>query len=74
MAVNYNLSRTNAGVSVEACLREIRMPPYERLAAQAHLARAEAISDLIVAAVRAVESLGRNAREWWTAWPTHRAS
>jgi hypothetical protein len=50
------------------------MPAYERLAAQAHLARAEAISDLIVAAVRAIESAAQNAREWWMAWPARRAS
>ena len=50
------------------------MPAYERLAAQAHLARAEAIADLIVAAIKAVESLFQNARVWWTAWPARRAS
>jgi hypothetical protein len=71
--MNYNLSRTNPP-SLGARLREIHMPAYERLAAQAHLARAEAISDLIVAAVRAIESAAQNAREWWMAWPARRAS
>lgn len=74
MTMNYNLSRTNANSTVEARLREIRMPSYERLTAQAHLARAEAISDLIVAAIRAVQSLGQSARDWWMAWPARRAS
>jgi hypothetical protein len=31
------------------------MPAYERLAAEAHLASAEAITDLIVAAIRALQ-------------------
>ena len=53
---------------------EIRMPAYERLAAQAHLARAEAIADLIVAAIQGGKSLARNARGWWMAWPARRAS
>jgi len=42
-----------------ARLDHIRMPAYERLTARAHLARAEAISDLIVAAVRALKSLAK---------------
>ena len=72
--MNYNLSRTKATSNLEARLREIRMPAYERLTAQAHLARAEAIADLIVAAVRALESATQNARDWWMAWPARRAS
>jgi len=40
-------------------LEEIRMPAHERLAARAHLASAETISDLIVAAVRAVQSVAK---------------
>ena len=71
--MNYNLSGTNAHAEIRARLREIGMPSYERLVAEAHLARAEAISDLIVAAVRKVQSLAENAREFWAAWPTHRA-
>jgi hypothetical protein len=73
-AVNYNLSRTNATSDLEARLLEIRMPAYERLAAQAHLARAEAIAELIVAAMHGVKSLAQNARGWWMAWPARRAS
>jgi hypothetical protein len=45
--------------AIYARLDEIRMPAYERLAARAHLARAEAISDLIVAAVRALQSVAK---------------
>jgi hypothetical protein len=52
---------------------EIPMPSYERLAAKAHLVRAEAIAELIVAAIRKVQSLAHAARELAT-WPTHRAS
>ena len=33
------------------------MPAYERLTARAHLARAEEISDVIVAAIRALQSI-----------------
>ena len=72
--MNYNLSRTKASSDLEARLLEIRMPEYERLTAQAHLARAEAIAGLIVAAVRGMQSLAENARSWWTAWPARRAS
>jgi hypothetical protein len=45
--------------ALSARLEEIRMPASERLAARAHLASAEAISDLIVAAVRALQSVAR---------------
>jgi hypothetical protein len=45
--------------SLYARLEEIRMPSYERLAARAHLASAEAISDLIVAAVRTLQSAAK---------------
>ena len=72
--MNDNLSRTKACSNLEARLREIRMPEYQRLTAQAHLARAEAIADLIVAAVRAMKSLTHSARDWWTTWPARRAS
>ena len=68
--MKHDLSRTNA--DLQARLNEIGLPAYERLAAQAHLARAEAISDFIVAAVRAVQSLVQSARNLAT-WPTHRA-
>lgn len=40
-------------------LNEIRMPAYQRLAAEAHLASAEAITDLIVAAIRALQSVAK---------------
>ena len=36
-------------------LNEIRMPAYERLVAEAHLASAEAITDVVVAAIRALQ-------------------
>jgi len=72
--MNCNLSRTKANSNLEARLRDVRMPEYQRLAARAHLARAEAIANLIVAAMRAVQSLAQNAREWWTAWPARRTS
>ena len=49
-------------------LDEIPMPAYERLAAKAHLARAEAIADLIATAIRKVRSLAHAARELVT-WP-----
>ena len=71
--MTYKLSRTNAASSLQRRLDEINMPPYERLAADAHLARAEAISDLIVAGVRAMQSLAHTIRELFT-WPKHRAS
>jgi len=71
--MNRKLSRTNAGATLQRRLDEINMPSYERLTAQAHLARAEAISDLIVAGVRAVQSLATTIRELLT-WPKHRAS
>lgn len=40
-------------------LNEIRMPAYERLAAEAHLASAEAFTDLIVAAIRALQWMAK---------------
>ena len=54
-------------------LNQIRMPAYKRLAAQAHLARAEAITDMIVAAVRRIQSLVHAARGL-VAWPIRKAS
>jgi hypothetical protein len=42
-----------------ARLDDIQMPAYERLTARAHLARAEEISGLIVAAIRALQSVAR---------------
>ena len=58
--MNYKLKRTNPEKdAVYARLNEIQMPAYERLIAQAHLARAEAISDLIVAVVQAVKSAAK---------------
>jgi hypothetical protein len=68
-----NLSRTKADLQLHGRLNEIRMPSYERLIAQAHLARAEAISDLIVAAIRGIQSLAHSARHL-VAWPARRAS
>jgi hypothetical protein len=40
------------------------MPSYERLTAQAHLARAEAIAELIVAAVNAPKVLAKAVVNW----------
>jgi len=45
-------------------LGEIQMPSYERLVAQAHLARAEAIVDLIVGAVNGLKTLARAFAVW----------
>jgi acyl-CoA reductase-like NAD-dependent aldehyde dehydrogenase len=57
--------RKNAGHSLlQERLNEIRMPLYERLVARAHLARAEAIADLIAAAMRAPKALARAVAEW----------
>ena len=42
---------------LSARLDQIHMPAYERLTARAHLARAEEISELIVAAIRAVQAM-----------------
>lgn len=54
--MNETLKRAQAG-DLFARLDEIRMPAYERLTARAHLARAEEISDLLVAAIRALQSI-----------------
>ena len=67
------LNRTKSESTLEARLREINLPPYERLAAQAHLARAEALSDVIVGTARGIRSLVRAAGNLF-AWPKHRAS
>ena len=45
-------------------LNEIRMPSYERLVAQAHLARAEAIANLIASAMRAPKAVARAVAAW----------
>jgi predicted MarR family transcription regulator len=45
-------------------LDEIQMPSYERLVAQAHLARAEAIADLIVGAVNGLKALAKAFARW----------
>jgi len=47
--------RTRSNDLLYTRLQEICMPAYERLAAEAHLASAEAITDLIVAAIRALQ-------------------
>jgi len=44
---------------LSARLDAIQMPAYERLTARAHLARAEEIADLIVAATRVLRSVGK---------------
>lgn len=51
-----NVNKSNAGLkAIEARLDEIRMPSYERMLAKAHLARAEAVADLIVGVARFVK-------------------
>ena len=45
-------------------LDEIRMPSYERLLAHAHLARAEAIADVIVRAVNGLKALAKAFAGW----------
>ena len=61
--MSYN--RKSAGHSLlQARLNEIQMPSYERLTAQAHLARAEAIADLIAAAARAPKALAKAFAAW----------
>ena len=45
-------------------LDEIQMPSYERLVAQAHLARAEAIADVIVRAVNGLKALAKAFAGW----------
>ena len=54
--MNEELKRARA-CDLSARLDDIQMPAYERLTARAHLARAEEISDLIVAAIRALRSI-----------------
>lgn len=54
-----NALKRACACDLSARLDDIQMPSYERLTARAHLARAEAISELIVAAVRALQSLAR---------------
>ena len=54
--MSNELKRAKA-CDLSARLDDIRMPAYERLTARAHLARAEEISDLIVAAIRALQSV-----------------
>jgi len=56
--VNDKFKRTNPE-GLYARLNEIQMPASERLAAQAHLASAEAISDLIVGAIRALQFVAK---------------
>lgn len=52
------LNRTNADLDfLRARLNEIEMPSYERLTAQAHLERAEVLTDLIVAFARKMKAL-----------------
>ena len=49
--------KTAAASELSARLEDIQMPAHERLTARAHLARAEEISDLIVGAIRALQSV-----------------
>jgi hypothetical protein len=61
--MSYN--RKSPGRSLlQERLDEIRMPSYERLVAQAHLARAEVIADLIAAAIHAPKTLAKAVAGW----------
>jgi Tfp pilus assembly protein PilE len=56
---------THEGKSARnSLLSEVQMPSYERLVAQAHLDRAEAIANLIAAAIRSVKTLANTFAEW----------
>jgi hypothetical protein len=54
-----NALKSAAASNLSARLDDIQMPAYERLTARAHLARAEEISDLIVNAIRALQSVAK---------------
>jgi hypothetical protein len=54
MTKKFNNSKPELDL-VKARLGEIRMPAHERLLAEAHLARAEAIAEAIVTAARFVK-------------------
>jgi len=55
--MRHTLSRSNPRVAeISALLERVRMPDYERLRAQAHLERAEAIADLIARAAAAIRA------------------
>jgi hypothetical protein len=61
--MSYN--RTVSGRSLlQERLNEIQMPSYERLAAQAHLARAEAIANLIVGGIQVVKTATKALAGW----------
>ena len=54
------MNRTNPDLDIlYSRLNEIRMTPYERLTAEAQLARAEAIAELLVRTAHTVKKLAR---------------
>ena len=56
--MNGEFSKTNDEFeSISARLREVRMTEHDRLIAQAHLMRAQAISNLLVALGRGLKAL-----------------
>lgn len=58
--MEMRLNKTNSDLDpLIKRLKEIRMPEYERLIAEAHLARAEAIADLLVRAAQGFKALAR---------------
>jgi hypothetical protein len=52
------------GSLLQQRLDEIQMPSYERLVAQAHLARAEAIANLIAGGVDGLKALAKAFAGW----------
>ena len=56
--------RTSGRSLLQERLNEIQMPSYQRLVAQAHLARAEAIADLVVAGIQAVKRAAKAFAGW----------
>ena len=68
--MRYTLGRTNPELAeLSALVARVRMPDYERLRAQAHLERAEAIADLIARAAASLRSVTKNL----VVRPLHRA-
>lgn len=69
--MNEKMSKPNvSGDSLRHRLEGIRMPPYERLIAQAQLERAEALAEMCAAAAR---SIGRAYKALTARSPRHPA-
>jgi len=59
--MRYSVSKTNpARAEISALLDRVRMPEYERIRAQAHMERAEAIAVLIERASAAMRSAAKS--------------